>query len=182
MNKVLVVVDMQKDFVDGTLGTKEAVAIVPHVEAVAKTYLEAGDYVCFTQDTHTEDYLNTSEGKNLPVVHCVKGTDGWTLTKPLQLLLEGYTKDKDYVMLEKPIFGSTALVEYIRRVEQSGPVEVMMLGLCTDICVVSNALLLKSFYPEMPITVDVRGCAGVTPQTHEAAITTMKMCQITIKA
>lgn len=174
MRQFLVVVDVQKDFVDGALGTKEAVGIVPNVVKKIKNF--SGD-IFVTYDTHFDNYMETSEGKKLPVPHCIKGTDGWKLNDQVQEALS----DKDYVAVEKRTFGSVALPEFIR--EKAGEEEftVELVGLCTDICVVSNALVLKANFPEMEIMVDAGCCAGVTPESHQAALTTMKMCQILVK-
>ena len=169
MKKLLVVVDMQKDFIDGSLGTKEAQAIVPAVAKKIEEYQAAGDEVVFTYDTHTEQYMDTQEGRNLPVVHCIKGTPGWELDKALQ----GY----EGKCFEKPTFGSKELAEWAASQEFEG---VELIGLCTDICVISNALLLKAYMPEMPVSVDASCCAGVTPASHNNALEAMKMCQIAI--
>lgn len=172
--KVLIIVDMQKDFVDGALGTKEAAAILPGVEEKARTF---PGRLIFTLDTHTADYLETSEGKNLPVVHCVKDTPGWRLAGQL----EEIAREKNAEVIEKPTFGSVALAERLREEYEAGKLSsIELLGLCTDICVVSNALLLKAFMPELPITVDAALCAGVTPEKHEAALETMQSCQIMV--
>ena len=173
MKRLLVVVDMQKDFVDGALGSAEAVAIVDNV--VRKIQRFNGD-VIVTYDTHGEDYLRTQEGENLPVPHCIKGTEGWKLDRKVQAALEG----RVYKSIEKPTFGSLELPEYIRANYDPAELEIELVGLCTDICVVSNALLLKANFLETPISVDASCCAGVTPDTHNAALTTMKMCQINV--
>ncbi len=165
MKKTLIVVDMQKDFIDGALGTKEAVAIVENVKKKIALYKENGDEIIFTRDTHDEDYLETNEGKNLPVEHCIKGTEGWSIPKELEV--EGA------IYIDKPSFGYLDWKEYnLEKVE--------MIGLCTDICVVSNALIIKATYPEIEVSVDASCCAGVTPGSHVAALTTMKMCQIKV--
>lgn len=169
MKKLLLVIDMQKDFVDGSLGTKEAQQIVPAVVNKVKSYVDAGNEVIFTRDTHTADYLNTREGKKLPVEHCIQGTPGWEIIAELK----SYAKK----IFDKPTFGSLELAEYVVK---EGFDDIELIGLCTDICVVSNALLLKANLTEVEISVDASCCAGVTPQTHEAAITTMKMCQINV--
>ena len=174
MKRFLIVVDMQKDFVDGALGTAEAVAIVPRVCDKIRAF--DGDIVV-TYDTHTEEYLHTEEGKHLPVVHCVKNTDGWTLNADVAAALES----KAYTAVEKPTFGSVELPSLLSKLANGEPFETELCGLCTDICVVSNALLLKASFPEQPIAVDATCCAGVTPQTHDAALTTMRMCQIDVK-
>lgn len=173
MKKILVVVDMQKDFVDGALGTAEAVQIVGNV--VEKINSFDGEIIV-TYDTHFENYMNTAEGEKLPVPHCIKGTDGWELDKNVQSALSG----KEYVSVEKVTFGSVDLPKLIEEKANGEDFTAELVGLCTDICVVSNALLLKASFPEKRISVDAKCCAGVTPETHEAAITTMKMCQIDI--
>lgn len=174
MKKLLVVIDMQNDFIDGALGTKEAEAIVDHVVAKIKEY--PIDCIYATRDTHQADYLETQEGKFLPVVHCVEGTKGWEIHDKVAAALEGA------VIVNKPNFGSPALADmlYFETIGQE-EVEIELVGLCTDICVVSNAILLKTKLPEVNITVDASCCAGVTPESHEAALTTMKMCQCVIK-
>ncbi len=174
MKKILVVVDMQKDFVDGALGTKEAVAVVDNVCKKISTF--QGE-VIVTLDTHQEDYMETREGKYLPVPHCIKGTDGWQLDKRVQAALE----EREYRKIEKPTFGSTDLVEYLKDNYQPEELEIELIGLCTDICVVSNALLLKANFLESKVSVDASCCAGVTPESHCAALTTMKMCQVEVK-
>ena len=173
MEKVLIVVDMQKDFVDGSLGTAEAVAIV---DKVASRIAAFDGRIFATLDTHQADYLETAEGKKLPVPHCIKDTDGWLLNEKVMYALS----EKNYRTIEKGTFGSTKLVEETAKLAADGEVAVELIGLCTDICVVSNALLLKAHFPEMGIAVDASCCAGVTPKTHEAALETMKMCQIDI--
>ncbi len=171
MKKFLIVVDMQKDFVDGALGTDEAIAIVPVV--VEKINGFSGEIIV-TYDTHTENYMETSEGKNLPVPHCIKGTEGWQLDERIATAL----KSKKYSTIEKPTFGSVSLPELIKAKANGEAFSVELIGLCTDICVVSNALLLKANFPEAEISVDPACCAGVTPESHNAALITMKMCQI----
>ena len=166
---------MQNDFIDGALGTKEAVAIVPNVIETIKGFEGT---ILYTKDTHFDDYMDTQEGKNLPVIHCVEETDGWLLNTEVADALGEYA-----TVINKPTFGSTDLVALMREyVQQYGQpnVNVEIIGLCTDICVVSNALIEKAFYPEMPITLDASCCAGVTPATHDAAIATMRMCQINV--
>ncbi len=172
MRKLLVVVDMQKDFVDGALGSKEAVAIVPGVVEKIKTY-NAED-VFFTKDTHHNDYMSTQEGANLPVEHCIEGTPGWELDKDVAGVLRSST------VVNKPTFGSTDLAGIISDIAAKEEIEIELIGLCTDICVVSNALLLKAFMPEVKISVDSACCAGVTPEKHEAALETMRSCQINV--
>ena len=177
MKHVLIVVDMQTDFVDGALGTPEAVAILENVTAKIKAYAADPDGVIFvTYDTHTESYMETSEGKHLPVPHCIKGTAGWALHPTVAAALEGVA----YTAVEKPTLGSVALPALVKEAA-AGDFSVELIGLCTDICVVSNTLLLKAHYPEVSISVDASCCAGVTPDTHRAALTTMGMCQIEVK-
>ena len=163
MKRALIVVDMQNDFIDGSLGTPEAQAIVPAVKAKLQSCRERGDEIIFTRDTHGEDYLSTPEGKKLPVVHCVQGTHGWELAPGLWQ--QGET------IIDKPTFGYTGWANMDFR-------QVELVGLCTDICVVSNALILKALFPAAEISVDASCCAGVTPESHQAALLTMKMCQI----
>lgn len=165
MKKTLIVVDMQNDFIDGSLGTKEAQAIVENVKKKIAEYQERGDEVIFTRDTHEEDYLETPEGKKLPVKHCIYGTKGWEIAEGLET--------SGCVCIDKPTFG------WMRWSERSFE-EIELVGLCTDICVVSNALILKAAFPDVEITVDASCCAGVTPNTHKAALETMKMCQIQV--
>ncbi len=165
----LIVVDMQKDFIDGALGTPQAQAILPKVGEKIKGF--AGE-VIFTRDTHTPEYLSTQEGRQLPVTHCVQGTDGWQLAAALAPLCKTPPVDK-------PTFGSTALAQ--RLAQGPAPESITLVGLCTDICVISNALLLKAFLPEVPIYVDAACCAGVTPQSHQNALQAMKMCQILVE-
>ncbi len=169
MKKLLIVVDMQNDFIDGALGTKEAVSIVDN--AVKKIEEFDGDIIV-TYDTHKENYMETMEGKNLPVPHCIKGTFGWQLNEKIQEALD----KKEYVAIEKPTFGSTELPSLIKKDYD----EIILIGLCTDICVVSNALLLKANFLETKITVDASCAAGVTKESHDAALLTMKMCQINV--
>ncbi|MBR4461275.1 MAG: cysteine hydrolase [Erysipelotrichaceae bacterium] len=175
MSKVLIAVDMQNDFVDAALGTKEAVAIVPAVcEEIQKDY----DLVIATRDTHQEDYLDTNEGKHLPVVHCVQDTQGWMLNEDIEKALKERTS---FQIINKPTFGSEELVQVLKDYDEEEPIEsITLIGLCTDICVVTNALLIKTAFPEIPVMVKADCCAGVTPETHEAALKTMQMCQIEI--
>lgn len=174
MKKFLVVVDMQKDFVDGALGSREAVAIVP---AVVKKIESFDGEIFVTYDTHFENYMQTSEGKHLPVPHCIKGTDGWQLNNDVENAISG----KKFTKVEKNTFGSVDLPKLIEQAADGEDFAVELIGLCTDICVVSNALLIKATFPEAPIAVDAGCCAGVTPQAHEAALATMASCQITIE-
>lgn len=170
MKKVLVVVDMQNDFIDGALGTREAEAIVPYVKKKIEEYKRSGDTVIFTRDTHDKDYLKTQEGRKLPVEHCIKGTFGWEISPELDT--------KDSMIIDKNTFGSVSLMSYIA--ENYKDAEFELVGLCTDICVISNAIMLKAFLPEAVITVDASCCAGVTPQSHKNALEAMKMCHINI--
>ncbi len=170
--KILVVVDMQNDFIDGSLGTPEAQEIVKKVVKKIEEYEPRNIYA--TRDTHYENYLETSEGQNLPVIHCIKDTEGWQIRNEVAEAMG------DAKIIDKPSFGSTDLADVIFARNDKEPVEIEMVGLCTDICVVSNALLLKAKMPEVKISVDSSCCAGVTPQTHKAALETMKMCQINI--
>lgn len=173
MKRFLIVVDMQKDFVDGALGTKEAEAIVP---AVVKKIAGFDGEIFATFDTHFENYMRTAEGKKLPVPHCIKGTDGWLLNDEVAAAL----KKKGFTAVEKNTFGSVDLPGLIEKAADGEDFAMEVVGLCTDICVVSNALLLKASFPEAPIAVDAACCAGVTPQAHEAALATMKSCQIDV--
>ena len=173
MKKILVVVDMQNDFIDGALGTKEAAAIV---ERAADRIERFEGSIFVTMDTHRSDYPETAEGKKLPVPHCIKMTDGWLLHERIMTALSG----KEYRTIEKETFGSTRLAKEIRETGNQEDMEIECFGLCTDICVVSNALLLKANFQETEITVRADCCAGVTPETHEAALKTMEMCQIHI--
>ena len=199
MKKLLIVVDMQNDFITGSLGTPQAQAIVPSVKAKIDEYRRRGDSVLFTRDTHTDDYMATQEGRFLPIAHCIIGTDGHGLAaglggginaeqgagggdifdKPTEggmYILDKPTEGGDGI-INKPTFGSLELAE---AVAGGGYDEIELCGLCTDICVVSNALILKARLPETPICVDAQCCAGVTEESHKAALLTMKMCQVTI--
>ncbi len=167
--ELLVVVDMQNDFITGALGTAEAQAIVPNVKAKIDEFIENGQQVIFTRDTHYEDYLETQEGFNLPVVHCVEGTPGWEIESSLQL--------EDAMVFDKVTFGSPELAAYIQEAEFD---VVTLVGVCTDICVISNAMLIKAFDTEVLVQVDSACCAGVTPEAHDNALKAMKQCQIEI--
>ena len=173
MKKFLVAVDLQNDFVNGALGTKEALAIIPAAAEKIRSF-DGGIFV--TLDTHGEDYLQSAEGRKLPVIHCVKGSGGWQLNEDIAAALEG----KKYIAVEKPTFGSVRLPRLIEEAAQGEDFSVELIGLCTDICVVSNALLIKANFPEMQISVDSACCAGVTPEKHNAALETMRSCQIDI--
>lgn len=172
MRKILLVIDMQNDFINGALGTPEAEAIVGRVAEEIRKY--PTENVIATRDTHTEDYLNTQEGRKLPVVHCVRGTPGWELHPEIAAALKGAA------IIDKPTFGSKELAEKLSLLSEQDDLEVTLAGLCTDICVVSNALLIKAFLPETPVRVIADCCAGVTPESHQAALDTMRMCQIEI--
>lgn len=174
MKKILIAVDMQKDFVDGSLGTPEAVKIVDNV--VDKINNFVGD-IFVTYDTHFENYMDTAEGKKLPVPHCIRGTEGWQLDKKVRESLRG----REYTAVEKLTFGSVDLPALVEKVSENDTLSIELVGLCTDICVVSNALILKAHFPEADITVDSSCCAGVTPETHKAALKVMEMCQIDVK-
>lgn len=168
MKKVLIVVDMQNDFITGSLGTKEAQAIVPNVKKKIEEYKARGDEVIFTRDTHKANYLETNEGKHLPVEHCIEGTSGWIIADEISY--------PEYQHINKRTFGYTfwdCSLDY-------DVDDIEIIGLCTDICVVSNALIIKAQFPKVNITVDASCCAGVTPESHQAALTTMKMCQINV--
>lgn len=168
--KILVVVDVQNDFVDGSLGSAEALNIIPYVKNKIKNFV--GE-VIFTMDTHDENYLQTQEGRLLPVIHCLKNTKGWELR-------EGVYKEKSKIF-EKNCFASLNLGKYLLELDKKFKIEsIELIGICTDICVISNAILIKSFLPEVEIIVDSNACAGVTKESHEKAIDTMKMCQIKI--
>lgn len=173
MKKVLVVVDMQNDFIDGALGTKAAVGIVENAINKIKNF---DGKIFATLDTHQSNYMETSEGKKLPVPHCIRMTNGWLLNEKVMVSLS----DKDYKTIEKKTFGSTRLVNEICRIKGEDDIEIEFIGLCTDICVVSNVLLLKAYFPEVKMTVDASCCAGVTLEGHKAALDTMKMCQIDV--
>lgn len=164
---------MQNDFIDGSLGTKEAQAIVPNVVNRIRTF---NGEVIFTRDTHSENYLHTQEGKKLPVPHCIKGTSGHELQKDVLAACE----ERGALGIDKLTFGAKELPQYLEKKYAQGIEAIELIGLCTDICVISNALLLKAFFPEIPISVDASCCAGVTPESHKNALEAMKMCQITV--
>ena len=166
--KVLVVVDMQNDFIDGALGTPEAVKILPYVKELIQNF---DGKVLFTRDTHFTDYMDTQEGKNLPVPHCIQGTSGWEIRPELEALRKTET-------IDKLTFGSSELPDILKKEEQIE--SITFLGLCTDICVISNVMITKAFFPEVPVIVDAKGCAGVTPDSHKNALAAMKMCQVTV--
>lgn len=169
MNKYLIVIDVQNDFVDGALGTKEAVAIIPKVKEKIAEYKNSGNKIIFTRDTHNTDYLQTNEGKHLPVEHCIINTDGWQIFDSLDI--------NGAEIIDKPSFG---YLDWKKHITDNDDLSIELIGLCTDICVVSNALILKAIFPEANVTVDASCCAGVTPETHNSALETMKMCQVNI--
>lgn len=170
--KYLIVVDMQNDFIDGALGTVEAVAIVPKVKEKIETF---DGKVLFTRDTHFENYMETQEGKNLPVPHCIKGTDGWQIRAELDAL-------RTTEPIDKVVFGSSELAQMLVEEDKKDSIEsITFIGLCTDICVISNAFTVKSFLPEVPLIVDASCCAGVTPESHRTALASMKTCQIKVE-
>ena len=166
--KILVVVDMQNDFIDGALGTPEAVKIVPYVKELIRNF---DGKVLFTRDTHFANYMDTQEGKHLPVKHCIKGTAGWEIRPELDAL-------RMTAPIDKLTFGSSELPEILAKEENIE--SITFIGLCTDICVISNVMITKAFFPEIPLIVDAKACAGVTPESHKNALAAMKMCQITI--
>lgn len=193
MRKILIVVDMQNDFIDGSLGTEDAKAIVPRVCQKLKNEVDK-TLILFTQDTHPENYLDTAEGKKLPVVHCVKNTEGWEINKEV---MEAYKSNPNRIQMGggnsvlKGTFGSVHLARVIEdwikffkqnpNLKNNEPLEeIELIGLCTDICVVSNALLLKAYFPDIKITVDASCCAGVTSKLHNEALNVMNSCQIDV--
>ena len=185
--KILVVVDMQNDFIDGSLGTPEAQAIVPNIVNKMKNNLNLGTIVLFTKDTHWKNYLDTPEGKKLPVEHCIEGTEGWSINKEIhnEFKRGGYTTySADDVIngrILKPTFGSYDLINVLSDINQKcGIDEIEFCGVCTDICVISNVLMTKAAFWNMPIIVDASCCAGVTPEKHAAALEVMKSCQIDV--
>ncbi len=168
--KILVVIDMQNDFIDGALGTAEALAILPRVE---KKLAAFDGEIIFTRDTHEPDYLETQEGRNLPVPHCIRNSRGWQIHDSLKRYISPDTR-----IFDKPTFGSVALGEYLS--SQKDISDITCIGLCTDICVISNAMLIKAYLPEIPVIVDSSCCAGVTPESHDNALAAMKLCQIQV--
>lgn len=171
MRKVIVVIDMQNDFIDGALGSKEAQVMLPHL--VAKLEREKDALLIFTQDTHSKNYMETQEGRNLPVPHCIKPEKGWEIAPSLQPFVKMAA-----AVIEKPAFGSLELPKAVAKLQ---PDEVELVGLCTDICVISNAMILKAAFPELPVAVDASCCAGVTPASHDNALQAMKMCQVDVR-
>ena len=168
--KILVVVDMQNDFIDGALGTQEAVSIVPNVVEKIKSF--DGEKIIYTRDTREENYMNTQEGKNLPVSHCIRGTKGWELHPEIEALKKG-------TPIDKVTFGSEKLGGMLKESEEDIE-SITFVGLCTDICVISNVMIVKAFLPEVPVIVDASCCAGLTPESHQNALQAMKMCQVKI--
>lgn len=172
--KYLIVIDMQNDFIDAALGTKEAIAIVPNVKNIIKEYRKQNHKIIFTRDTHGNDYSDTQEGKMLPVPHCIENTHGWQISGELEVLPED-------LIINKPTFGSLKLAEHLSEINNTENIEdIVLVGLCTDICVISNAMLLKAALPEVPVYVNAQCCAGVTPESHANALKAMTMCQINI--
>ena len=177
--KMLIAIDLQKDFTTGVLGNAECdKAADKAAERIAAFRRETPDTpVIFTLDTHTEDYMNTQEGKNLPVVHCVRGTDGWKLDERIEVV-----RAEGDIMVEKPAFGSAELPAVIRKAAGGKDIEeIEFIGVCTDICVISNAMIVKAAFPEVPIVINSECCAGVTPQSHENALSAMAVCQMKIE-
>lgn len=171
MQNILIVVDMQNDFIDGALGTPEAEAIVPNVKEKIRNF---SGKIIFTRDTHGENYMDTQEGRHLPVAHCIKGTYGWEISSELKAFCQEEPVDK-------VTFGSEELGAILKKQNEENPIEtITLIGLCTDICVISNALLIKALLPEVSIFVDASCCAGVTPESHKNALAAMKVCQIEI--
>ncbi|MGN1383522.1 MAG: cysteine hydrolase family protein [Eubacterium sp.] len=170
MRKILIVVDMQNDFVTGALGSAEAEAIVPAVRRKILAYPEADRFA--TMDTHKDNYLTTQEGRHLPVKHCIRGSEGWKLIPEIDDLIPQERR------ICKPSFGSEELAEKMKALAQTEELSIELIGVCTDICVISNAVLLKAALPETPVSVDPACCAGVTPESHEAALQTMQACQV----
>ena len=184
MRKILLVVDMQNDFIEGSLKTEQAPKIIPNV--VKKINDKENQLIIFTQDTHGEDYLEIQEGKKLPVEHCIENTHGWEINKDI---LNAWKNKQDRIILEnrennsiiKDTFGSKDLITVLKEINAESPIEeIEIAGLCTDICVISNALLIKAYFPEIEIVVDSACCAGVTPESHETALNAMKACQVTV--
>jgi nicotinamidase-related amidase len=178
MSDYLIIIDMQRDFIDGSLGTPEAASIVPPVASKIESHVRANKGpVIFTYDTHDSDYLKTAEGGKLPTAHCIYGTDGWKLHP----VIDELSKQSGSLTFKKPTFGSKDLAAYLAEVNTKEAIDsIELAGLCTDICVISNALLIKAFLPEVPIRVDSKCCAGVTPESHAGALSAMRMCQIEV--
>ncbi len=173
--KLLLVIDMQNDFVTGALANREAEAIIGIIADKIEFYRREGHPVLFTRDTHGDDYMETQEGRLLPAAHCLKGSEGWQIVDPLK----AYAEEKD--VLDKPVFGSLQLPQWISEKLGSVPKEIELCGVCTDICVISNAMILKAAFPETIVTVEGASCAGVTPESHQTALAAMKACQVIVK-
>lgn len=182
MEKILVVVDMQNDFIDGKLGSKEAVEIVDEVAKKIENYIESDERIYFTKDTHSPEYLSTQEGVNLPVEHCIKNEFGWDFPEKIKTLFEKIeNKSKESILFEKGQFGSIELAQMLKnQITDTENTEIEIIGLCTDICVIVNAMLIKTYLPEVKLIVDSKCCAGVTPESHINALSAMKMCQIKV--
>jgi len=168
--KMLIVIDMQNDFIDGVLGSTSALKIVDRVSQKIADYRNTKSPVIFTRDTHHAEYLTTQEGKFLPIPHCIHNTDGWNISSKLDA--------QDSLIVDKQSFGSLDLAKVISEYDML--TEIELIGLCTDICVISNALILKAAFPEVTITVDASCCAGITPESHKNALNSMKMCQVSV--
>ena len=173
MKKALIVVDVQNDFVNGSLGSEQAQSIIPYVKDKINEYFQRGEKIIFTRDTHPVNYLETQEGKNLPVEHCIIGTDGWNIYGGLDDGCSGC------VYIDKPSFGWPKWDETLNPIINEIN-EIEICGLCTDVCVVSNTLIIKAHFPEIKVTVDARCCAGITEESHKAALLTMGMCQVNV--
>lgn len=180
-NKILVVVDMQNDFINGSLGTKEAQEIVSKVVKKINEFDIDRDYIFGTLDTHLFDYLHTQEGEKLPVEHCIYSTKGWCLNDIILKALKEKNVDIESHFYRKNSFGSIELADAIKKYNECHlNVEIELVGLCTDICIISNAMLIKTLVPDARVIVDASCCAGVTPESHKNALDAMKMCQIEV--
>lgn len=177
-DRVLLVIDMQNDFVTGALGNREAAEIIPAIAEKVREHVTKGIPVFFTRDTHDENYMDTQEGRFLPVTHCEMGTDGWQIVPGLETFVQDHQGGN---VFNKPTFGSTYLPAWIHEKLDGSPKTIELCGVCTDICVISNAMILKAAFPETEIVVYRDLCAGVTPASHETALEAMKACQITVK-
>jgi len=174
MSNILVVVDMQNDFINGPLQTNEARDIIP---SLVKRIREFDGYVIFTRDTHDADYMSSEEGRHLPVIHCQHGSDGWKLHPEIEKACQAVNG----TIIDKHTFGSQELIEHLKKIDKTDPIKsVEFIGICTDICVISNVMLTKTFFPNIPISVRQECCAGVTPKSHQTALDAMKMCHINI--
>ena len=172
--RILAVIDMQNDFIDGVLGTAEAQGIVGNTVKCVADFMESGAEVVYTRDTHFDNYMDTQEGRRLPVPHCIKGTHGWEICDELKRL-----QGSDSRIFDKLTFGSVELAAYLGTIEELE--SVTLVGLCTDICVISNAMVIKAYLPEVPVRVLADCCAGVTPESHENALNAMRVCQIEVE-